>query len=134
MEWRDKHPHPGPGSLLLGSLVDRARIIGTVSHERGYPIIDLVQEIGHPCTVRSTAVGQVGSKDLAGVCINCQVEFPPDPSFGRLSQVSNVNPETCGINEQVDRPICGKPAEASVTELLQSPGQCRVIGDGKLYL
>jgi hypothetical protein len=48
--------------------------------------------------------------------------------------VPYVNPETGGIDEQVDRSACGEPAEVDVTKLLQSPGQCRVIGDLKLKL
>jgi hypothetical protein len=79
-------------------------------------------------------MGQLGSKDFAGVCIDRQVEFPPNPPRWRRSKVAEVNPETCGIDEQVDRSICGEPAEVDVTEFLQSPGQCGVIGDGKLKL
>ena len=43
--------------------------------------------------------------------------------------MADVNPETCGIDEQVDRPILGRHADGDVTELPQSPGECRVIGD-----
>jgi hypothetical protein len=48
--------------------------------------------------------------------------------------VADVGSESCTIEQQVDRPICGKPAEVDVTELLEAPGQTRVIGDWKLYL
>ena len=85
-------------------------------------MIDLVQEIGHLRTVRRASIGQVGGKDFAGVRVDRPVEFPPNPSLWRLSQVSDMNPETRAVDEQVDRPILGKPVEASVTELLQSPG------------
>ena len=121
-------------SFPLNSFVDCARIIGAVGHEGGYPIIDLVQQTRHPRTVRRASIGQLGSKDLAGFGVDRQVEFSPNPPLWWLPKVADVNPETCGVDAQMDRPICGKPAEVDVTELLQSPGQCRVIGDWKLYL
>jgi len=48
--------------------------------------------------------------------------------------VSNVNPEPRTVDEQMDRPICGKSAKAYVTELLEPPGQRRVIGDREIHL
>ena len=57
------------------------------------------------------------------------MEFPPDSSFGRLSQVSNVNPERRAIDEQMDRFICDESSEPMVLELLEAPGKGRVIGD-----
>ena len=44
------------------------------------------------------------------------MEFPPDPPLWRLSKVADVNPETCGIDEQMDWPACGKPAEGEVED------------------
>ena len=88
MDWRDEHPHPVPISLLLGSLVDRARIVGPIGHYGDDLTFDLVQEIGHPRTIGCPAMGQIGGKDFAGFGVNRQVEFPPYPSLGRLSKGS----------------------------------------------
>jgi hypothetical protein len=118
-----------PISLLPGSLVDRACIIGPVCRDGGHPIIDLVQETRHPCPVRRASIGQVGGKDLAGVRVDRQVEFPPNPSLWRPSKVADVYPETCGIDEQVDRFICDGSLEPVVVEFLEPSGKCRVIGD-----
>ncbi len=48
--------------------------------------------------------------------------------------MADVNPETRAIHEQVDRSICRKPAEPDLAELLEPPGQRRVIGDRKFHL
>jgi hypothetical protein len=36
--------------------------------------------------------------------------------------VADVKPETCGVDQQVYRPIFDHRAEVGVTELLKSPG------------
>ena len=98
------------------------------------PVIDLVQETGHPCTIRRGAVGQVGGKDLSGVRVDRQVEFPPNPSFGRLSKVADVNSQPRAVDEQVDRLIVHGCTKWHLAEALEASGKCRVIGDGKLYV
>jgi len=118
-----------PVSLLLGSFVDRARIIGAVGHEDGHPNIDLDQETRNPCTVGSTAICQIGSKDLAGVRIDRQVEFPPDPPLWRPSKMADVDSQSRAVDEQMDRLICEESPEPVVVEFLEASGESRVIGD-----
>jgi hypothetical protein len=60
------------------------------------------------------AGSQIRSDGLTCFSIDRQVQFPPSPSHWRLSQVSNVDPETRTIDEQMDRPIFGKLAEPDV--------------------
>ena len=95
-------------------------------------MIDLVQKIGHPHTVRRASIGQFGGKDFAGVAVDRQVEFPPNPSLWRLSQVSDMDPETRAVDEEVDRFICDMSPESEVPELLEASGESRVIGDRKV--
>ena len=110
-----------PVSLLPGSLVDRTSNVGSVCHERGHPIIDLVQETGHSCTVRRASIGQLGGKDFAGVRVDRQVEFPPNPSLWRLSQVSDMDSQSRAVDEEVDRFICDRSLEPVVVEFLKPP-------------
>ena len=48
--------------------------------------------------------------------------------------MTDVNPESCTIDQQVDRPICREPPELDLTEPLQTPRQRSVIGDRKIQL
>ncbi len=119
--WRDDHRHPAPASFFLNSFVHRGRIISPVSQKRGHPIVDLAQKTGNPRTVRRASIGQLSSKDLAGFGVYRQVEFPSDPPLRWLSKVADVNPETCAVDEQVDRSLGDRSSKPEVTELLQSP-------------
>jgi hypothetical protein len=48
--------------------------------------------------------------------------------------MTDVNPESCTIDQQVDRPICREPPELDLTEPLQTPRQRSVIGDREIDL
>ncbi len=69
-------------SFPLNSLVDRARVIGALGHEGGYPIIDLIQWTRHPHTVRRAAVGQFGSKELPVSALTAKWSFRQTLLFG----------------------------------------------------
>ena len=94
----------------------------------------LFQQYRYPSTVGRSTAGQIRGDDLACVSIDRQVHFPPSPSLRRLSQVSDVNPQTLAIDQQMDRSVCGKSAEADVTELLDPPEKRGVIGDREVHL
>jgi hypothetical protein len=46
-------------------------------------------------------IGQLGGKDFAGARGDRQVEFPPNPSLWRLSQMADVDPQSGAVDEQV---------------------------------
>jgi hypothetical protein len=48
--------------------------------------------------------------------------------------MTDVNPEPRTIDEQVDRSIRSEPAKADLAELLEPPGQSRMVGDRDLQL
>jgi hypothetical protein len=84
-------------------------------------MIDLVQEIGHPRTVRRASIGQLGGKDFAGVRVDRPVQFPPNPSLWRLSQVSDMDSQSRAVDEEVDRSSCDRSLEPVVVEFLEPP-------------
>ena len=66
------------------------------------------------------ASGQIRGDDLTRVGINREVQLPPSPVPGRFLQMTDVNPESCTVDQQVDRSICRKPPELDLTEPLQT--------------
>lgn len=73
--------------------------------------------------------GEIRGDDLARTGIDRQVQPPPSPSFRWLSQVANVNPEPCAVDEKMDRSIRSEPAKPGLTE----PGQGGMIGDREVH-
>jgi len=47
--------------------------------------------------------------------------------------VADVDPEPRTIDEQVDRSIHGKPTEPDLGELIEPPGQSRMVGNRDLH-
>jgi hypothetical protein len=77
-------------------------------------------------------MGQLGSKNLASFGVDRQVQFPPSPSLRWLSQVSDMNPETRAIDEQMDRLIVPHSTKSNVIELLETPRQSGMIRDREI--
>ncbi len=48
--------------------------------------------------------------------------------------MADVNPESSTIDEQMDRSICRESAEPDLAELLDPPGQSRVVRNRDLHL
>ena len=71
-------------------------------------------------------VGQLGGGDLTAAGIDRQVQLSPGSVPRWFSQVTDVDPQTCAVDEQMNRPLGGR---LELTQRLQAPGQRRVIGD-----
>ena len=48
--------------------------------------------------------------------------------------MADVNSEARAIDQQMDRPTRREPAESDLTELLEPPGQRRMVGDREVHL
>ena len=48
--------------------------------------------------------------------------------------MTDMNAEPRTIDEQMDRSIRGEPAKSDLTELLQPPGQRRMVGYREVHL
>ncbi len=96
-------------------------------------MLDLPKQSGHPSRVTRSTAGQIRCDDLTCIGIDSEVQLPPSPSLWRFPQVANVNPESRTIDEQMDRSSGRELAEPDLTELLEPPGQRRLIGDREVH-
>jgi hypothetical protein len=62
------------------------------------------------------------------------MQLSPIPLLRRFSQMTDVDPETRTVDEQVDRSIVLDHTKREFTELLEAPGQSRMVGYGDLHL
>jgi hypothetical protein len=79
-----------------------------------------------------TASGQIRCDDLTCSSIDGEVQLPPSPVPRRYLHMPDMNPESCTIDEQMDRSIRGKLTNLNLVELLKPPGHGRVIRDRKI--
>ena len=63
-----------------------------------------------------------------------RVELSPSPVSGRFAQMTDINAEPRTVDQQMDRPTRREPAKSDLTELLQTPGQRRIVGDREVHL
>ena len=72
-------------------------------------------------TVMRPASSQIRCDDLTCISVNSQVQLSPCPVSGRFLHMTDVNPESRAVDEQVDRSIRGEPAKPSDPERLEPP-------------
>jgi hypothetical protein len=75
------------------------------------------------------AGGLIRCDDFTCISIDGEMQLPPSPFPRRFLHMADVNPDSCTIDQQMDRPIGRLPTKSNVTELLQPPRQRGVIGD-----
>jgi hypothetical protein len=66
-----------------------------------------------------SAIGQIRHDDLTRLGTYGEMQLAPSPVSGGFLDMADVNPESCTIDEYVDRPIRRKPAKLNVTEPLR---------------
>ena len=62
-----------PSPFTWAALVDDGRVVGSIGRDGCYPIVDLFDEDGHPCTVSCPPASQIRGDDLTSVCGDRQV-------------------------------------------------------------
>ena len=106
----------------MSSLVNTLGVVGTVCRDRGHSTVELLEQDGNPSAIMRSTIGQIRGDDLARVRVEREVQLPPDPVLRRLPQIAHVNPETCTVDEQVDRSIARDHTKRDLTERLDPPG------------
>ena len=81
-----------------------------------------------------SASGQIRCDDFTCISIDGEVQLPPSPFPGRFLHMTDVNPESRTIDEQMDWSIGRYPTKSNGTELLKAPGHGRVIRDREIQL
>jgi len=130
----EKHPHSLSLTLRVGGFVDALGIVGTIWRAGSYTTVDPLEQDGNPSAIKRSTTGQIRGNDLASVRVYREMQFPPSPFLRWRSQIADVNPETCTVDEQVDRSITRHRIKRNLTERPEPPRQSRVIGNGDLHL
>ena len=97
-------------------------------------MLDLSKQGGYPSRVARSTRCQIRRDDLTRVGVDGEVQLSPGSLPRWFSQMTDVNPETGAVDEQMDRSIVLEHAKREFTELLEAPGQSRMVGNGDLYL
>jgi hypothetical protein len=99
------HSHRSSVPSLMGRFVDRLGVIRTVCRKRRNWIKNLLKQGRDLGAIMRPTSGQIRCDDLPCVSIDSEVQLPPSPAPRRFLHMTDVNPESCTIDEQVDRPI-----------------------------
>ena len=99
-----------------------------------YRIVDLLDQDRYPSTVSCPTTGQIRGDDLTCIGIDSEVQLSPSPAFRGSLQMTDVDPETRAVDEQMDRSIRREPAVPDLAELLEPSGQRRMVGNRDLQL
>jgi len=121
-------------TFRLRRLVDAHYIVGTISRDGRHRIVDLFDQGGCLRTVTCPTTGQLRGDDLTRASHDCKVQLPPSSVLWWLTQIADVNSETCTVDEQMDRPLARDHTKRDLTEGLQPPAQSGVVGNGHLHL
>jgi len=117
-------------TFRLRRLVDAHYIVGTISRDGRHRIVDLFDQGGCLRTVTCPTTGQLRGDDLTRASHDCKVQLPPSSVLWWLTQIADVNSETCTVDEQMDRPLARDHTKRDLTEGLQPPGKSCVVGNG----
>jgi hypothetical protein len=97
-------------------------------------MLDVPKQGGYPSRVTRSTRCQIRGDDLTRAGVDGEVQLSPSPVLRWFSQMTDVDPETRAVDEQMDRSIYREPAEADLAELLEPPGQSRMVGNRDLHL
>ncbi len=110
-----------------GSFVNGPRVVCAVRRNRSNGVRDLLKQSRDRGAIMCPTSRQIRCDDLTCIGIDGEVRLPPSPSLWRVLHMTDVDSESCTVDEQVDRLVLGEPAKLNVVELLQAPRQGGVI-------
>jgi len=97
-------------------------------------MLDLPKQCGYPSRVTRATRGQIRGNDLTRAAVDSEVQLSPSPAFRGSLQMTDVDPETRAVDEQMDRSIRRELVVPDLAEFLEAPGQSRMVGNGELHL
>ena len=130
----DQDPYCPSLASLIDSFVNGPGVIRAVGGYGRNGVIKLLKQVRDRSAVMRSASGQIRRDDLTRLGTYGEMQLAPSPVSGGFLDMADVNPESCTIDEYVDRPIGRKPAKLNVTEPLQSPRQSRMVRGRKVNL
>ena len=89
----------------MGRFVNGLGVVRTIRGDRCNGFINLLKQGRDLGAVMRPASGQMRCDDLACIRLYSEVQLSPSPVPRRFLHVTDVNPESCTIDEQVDRSI-----------------------------
>ena len=131
---RNEHSDCSTFTALLSGFVHGTGVVRTVGRDRREGLIYLLKQGRNLGRVMRPTARQIRCNDLTRASVDREVQFSPSPVPGRFPQMTDMNPEPSAVDEQMDRSIRGEPAKSNVPELLQPPGQRRMVGDREVHL
>ena len=130
----NEYPHRSSFTSLMGGFVDGLGVVRTVGGYRRDGVDNLLKQCRDLSAVMRPASGQIRRDDLTRLSIDSEVQFPPSPVSRRFLHMTDVDPESCTVDEYVNRLTRLEPANTDLTKFLQSPRQRGVIRDWEIDL
>ena len=95
-----------PFTVLMSGFVHGTGVVRTVGRDRREGLIYLLKQGRDLGRVMRPTTGQIRSDDLTRTGINSEMQLPPSPVLWRFSHMTDMNSESCTVDEQVERSIC----------------------------
>ena len=101
-------------TVLMSGFVHGTSVVRTIRRDRCNGVIDLPNQGRDLGAVMRPASSQIRCDDLTCIRVGSEVQLPPGPVLWRFPQMTDVNPEPCAIDAQMDRSIRVEPAKSSL--------------------
>ncbi len=133
LSW-DEHPHSSSHARYVSGLVNTLGVVGAICRHGRHLIVDSPKQGGYPSRVTRSVTGQIRGHDLARARIHRKVQLSPGPLLGWSPQMTDMDPETGAVDEQADRALARDRRKVDYPQVLEPPGQRRMVGNGELQL